>query len=390
MALHQTTDIPDTEFAIYPYRQFAIDDEDEWLSWSERHYADLTQRDLKVKIKMFEAQQKAIYNLLDADRQLTKAAFQKRLSTQLSEMGFADVYDNLSLNDISHAFDFYLTKHKIFEAKVAEHAATNECIRTHKVFKDAETNEAVSKRIVLDDEDAYHRTFRGSFTVPSAIGLGIGATLNTVGNASALVLTAAKEAVVAFPQYVPASLPQACATGLSALAGHVGSAQNASLVVAATAGLSTFVAVKTTLYATRRLARRRARAELTVAREKLRKQATKRDHAWNEIIEAGRTLKRARLSLEESIQADNTGTNYDEKDVGDDDDEEEEEGEEEEEEDHGEEEGKYGEKDEKETELEEEEKEVDKGEEKGGDHNTEQDESETPPSTPMGTVTELV
>ena len=181
---------------------------------------------------------------------------------------------------------------RAYSSDVAEHALQAETVvqaisrQKQATYKAEKQVEVEIEKFVDEKKDAYTHTCRSSDSVSGAVGLGVAGALGVAADASAFFLAAVTEAAAA--HILPDSVPQAFATWISTLAG------NASLVVAAAAGLSAAVAVKTSLYATRRGPCRRARAELAAAKQQLHEQVSKRRRVEREALDASRAAKRIR------------------------------------------------------------------------------------------------
>ena len=183
---------------------------------------------------------------------------------------------------------------RAYNSDVAEHALQVDQVvqaisrQKQATYKAEKQVEVEIEKFVDEKKDAYTHTCRSSVSVSGAVGLGVAGALGVAADASAFFLAAVTEAAAA--HILPDSVPQAFATWIS----QVGGADNASLVVAAAAGLSAAVAVKTSLYATRRGPRRRARAELAAAKQQLHEQVSKRRRVEREALDASRAAKRIR------------------------------------------------------------------------------------------------
>jgi len=211
---------------------------------------------------------------------------------------WARILADLRTNDPGAQLNVDAMATRAYSSDVAEHALQVETVvqaisrQKQATYKAEKQVEVEIEKFVDEKKDAYTHTCRSSDSVSGAVGLGVAGALGVAADASAFFLAAVTEAAAA--HILPDSVPQAFATWISTLAGQVGGADNASLVVAAAAGLSAAVAVKTSLYATRRGPRRRARAELAAAKQQLHEQVSKRRRVEREALDASRAAKRIR------------------------------------------------------------------------------------------------
>jgi len=307
-----TTELPqyDDESKVFPYALYAIDDGDEWLTWCEKNWPQLNKRDLQFKMRNFETQQRAIYELLDA-APMKQASFYTKFEAQLETMGESElVGTQLTLKDKSDAFEFYCIKKRVYDAKVAEHDAEEQNDVAADRLTGGHVREAEARLRLQAAAEASAKANRGSLLVPSTVGVAVSAGMSAAGDPTTMVTAAAKQMAVHLSPILPQLMPPDLSPLMATLATTVGGAANASMLVAGGVGILSFAMCKGTLYTLRHDSRRKARDAVAAAETELDAVCRKKRELEEESEEAERALKRARKTLDDSIANDTTGSVY--------------------------------------------------------------------------------
>lgn len=107
------------------YDDYAVNDEGEWEMWVEENYPDNPSTEVVVKMRNFDAMQKATYRLL-ADQNMSKYAFLAALGTKMTALTDVDgdnIFQILSLTEKNAVFKLYEDKKRVHDtSKKAESA----------------------------------------------------------------------------------------------------------------------------------------------------------------------------------------------------------------------------------------------------------------------------
>lgn len=116
---------PREEYTYYSYDDYAVNTEAEWERWVEENHPDDPGTEVVVKMRNFDAMQKATYGLL-ADPSMSKYAFYMALGKKMTALPDVDgdsIFHILSLTEKNAVFELYEDKKRVHDTSKKTEAA---------------------------------------------------------------------------------------------------------------------------------------------------------------------------------------------------------------------------------------------------------------------------